>query len=186
MANHVEYIGFVSNAVKMRRAIWNVACFLFFRPFITSIFSKWRVMVLRFFGADVSYDAHVYSSVKIWAPWNLKMEKGACLGPDVVCYNQAMVTLKRESIVSQYGYICTAGHEKDKRNTSDTGLIVAPVTIGEGAWIGTRAFIGMGVEVGEYAIVGATASVFKDVEAWTIVGGNPAKFIKEREIDEKI
>ena len=44
----------------------------------------------------------------------------------------------------------------------------------------------MGVEIGEYAIVGATASVFKDVEPYTIVGGNPAKVIKKRIIgDEK-
>ena len=40
----------------------------------------------------------------------------------------------------------------------------------------------MGVEIGEEAIVGATASVFKDVEPWTIVGGNPAKIIKKREL----
>ena len=38
----------------------------------------------------------------------------------------------------------------------------------------------MGVTIGEYAIVGATASVYKDVEAYTIVGGNPAKMIKKR------
>lgn len=40
--------------------------------------------------------------------------------------------------------------------------------------------VGMGVTIGQGAIVGATASVYKDVEAWTIVGGNPAKFIKNR------
>ena len=40
----------------------------------------------------------------------------------------------------------------------------------------------MGVEIGENAVVGATASVYKNVEPWTVVGGNPAKVIKKREL----
>ncbi len=40
--------------------------------------------------------------------------------------------------------------------------------------------IGMGVEIGEGAVVGATASVYKSVEPWTVVGGNPAKVVKKR------
>lgn len=113
------------------------------------------------------------------------MEKGSCLGPHVICYNQTMMSLGENAIVSQYAYLCTAGHEIDKSNNANYGLIVAPITIDKDAWIGTRAYINMGVEIGEGAIVGATASVFKDVEPWTIVGGNPAKIIKERRIEDK-
>ena len=51
-----------------------------------------------------------------------------------------------------------------------------------GAWIGSRAYVGMGVEIGEGAVVGATASVYKDVEPWSVVGGNPATIIKKRKI----
>lgn len=179
--NNIEHIGHVALSVKMRRAVWNVVCVLLFRPFPTVVFWRWRWMLLRLFGAKVHSRAHVYSSARIWAPWNLTMEPGACLGPDTICYNQAMVTLEENACLSQYAYLCTAGHETDKLNTADAGLIVAPITLKKDSWVGTRAFIGMGVEVGEGAIVGATASVFKDVEAWTIVGGNPAKVIKKRE-----
>ena len=48
------------------------------------------------------------------------------------------------------------------------------------AWVAAGAFVGMGVKVGQGAVVGARAAVFKDVEAWTVVGGNPAKEIKKR------
>lgn len=185
MKDKVINIGSVSLGTKMRRAVWNVTCALFFRPFPTLLFWWWRWMLLRLFGAKVSFYAHVYSSVKIWAPWNLKMEKGSCLGPHVICYNQAIVTLEKHAIVSQYAYLCTAGHEIDMPNTASSGLIVAPITIDKNAWIGTRAFINMGVEIGEGAIVGATASVFKDVEPWMVVGGNPAKIIKERRIEDE-
>lgn len=182
MSNKVTDIGSVSFSVKLRRAIWNVVYAVLFRPFPTQLFWWWRWLLLRLFGARVNFHAYIYSSVNIWAPWNLKMEQGCCLGPHVICYNQAMVNLEKNAVVSQYAYLCTAGHRTEERLTAGSGLIIAPITIGESSWVGTRAFIGMGVEIGDYAIVGATASVYKDVEPYTIVGGNPAKFIKKREI----
>lgn len=178
--NDTIHLEKVSMKTKIMRAFWNIACCIFFRPFPTKIFWPWRRMLLRCFGAKVDSHSHVYSSARIWAPWNLNMAAGSCLGPAVICYNQAMVTLGQNAIVSQYAYICTAGHETSQDNNADTGLIVAPVTLRSGSWIGTRAFIAMGVEIGENAIVGATASVYKDVEANTIVGGNPAKIIRRR------
>lgn len=42
--------------------------------------------------------------------------------------------------------------------------------------------MGMGVTISNGAVVGARSAVFKDVEPWTVVGGNPAKFIKKREL----
>ena len=54
------------------------------------------------------------------------------------------------------------------------------ITIDDYAWIAAKAFVAPGVHIGTYAVVGATASVYKEVEPWTVVGGNPAKFIKKR------
>lgn len=55
-----------------------------------------------------------------------------------------------------------------------------PPTIRKGAWLGRNVVIMPGVEVGEGAIVGAGAVVTKDVDAFTVVGGVPAKLIKKR------
>lgn len=177
--------GHVARSVKIRRAVWNVAAAILFRPFITPVFGKWRIALLKMFGAKVEWGSYVYASVKIWAPWRLKMGHGACLGPDVVCYNQDWVVMENDAIVSQYGYLCTAGHDVQMMNTADKSLITAPIVLKSKSWIGSRAFVGMGVEVGEGAIVGATASVYKSVESWTVVGGNPAKVIKKRVIKDK-
>jgi len=59
----------------------------------------------------------------------------------------------------------------------------SPIKICQNAWIGMDVTILKGVTVGRGAIVGAKSVVTKDVDPWTIVGGNPAKFIKRIETD---
>jgi len=177
-----KYPGRLSFKNKLIRAIWNIVWMLLFRPFGTKLFNPWRLFLLRIFGADLKHNSGIYASVKIWAPWNLKMGKNAWIGPNVICYNQSMIELEENVTVSQYSYLCSAGHDTSKINSHDDSLIVAPILIKKNAWIGARAFISMGVSIGEGAIVGATSSVFKDVEPWTVVGGNPAQFIKKRVI----
>ena len=61
-------------------------------------------------------------------------------------------------------------------------LTYAPISIGSNAWIAGRAIVMPGRKVGDGAVVAAGAVVVGDVEPWTIVGGNPAKFIKKREL----
>lgn len=60
-----------------------------------------------------------------------------------------------------------------------------PIEISTGVWIGARAIILKGVTIGEGSIVGAGSVVTKDVPAWTIVAGNPAKIIREIPEDER-
>lgn len=58
--------------------------------------------------------------------------------------------------------------------------------IGNDVWIGQNVTIMPGVKVGDGAIIAANSVVVKDIEPYTIYGGNPAKFIKKRFNDEKI
>ena len=173
-----QTIGHVTLGNKLRRAIWNVVRFGLFRPFGTKVFRPWRIFLLKLFGANVAWSAEVYASSKVWAPWLLTLGNQSCIGPHAIVYNQARVTLDDDACLSQYAYVCTAGHESCTTNNARTGLVVAPVTIGQGAWVGTRAYVNMGVSVGEGAVVAACACVVKDVLPRTIVGGNPAVVIK--------
>lgn len=138
-------------------------------------------MLLRLFGAKIDKDALVYSSCKIYAPWNLIVGR-ACIGPYTRLYNKDNIIIGDDSVISQGAYLCTASHDTSSLMLP---LKTAPIYIGNNVWIAADVFINMGVEIGEYAIVGATASVFKDVEPYTIVGGNPAKVIKKRQVEKE-
>lgn len=76
--------------------------------------------------------------------------------------------------------ILTLGHDPQSPDFSDKG---GDVHIGDRVWIGYRALILPGLTIGEGAVVGAGAVVTKNVEPYTIVGGNPARVIKQRTQD---
>jgi acetyltransferase-like isoleucine patch superfamily enzyme len=73
--------------------------------------------------------------------------------------------------------ILTLGHDPQSATFADKG---GDVVIGDRVWIGYRALILPGITIGEGAVVGAGSVVTKDIEPYTIVGGNPARVIKQR------
>lgn len=167
---------------QLARMLWTIVWMLFARPLPRSLGKGWKRFLLQSFGAKMHKTAHVYSSVRIYMPWNLEMHAHSCLAPEVDCYNVAKITIGAHSTVSQKTYLCAASHDISK---AQHPLIYKPIVIADQAWIGAEAFIGMGITIGEGAVVGARAAVFKDVAAWTIVGGNPAKYIKDRIISHE-
>lgn len=168
----------ITPANKARRALWQAAYLLLFR-WTPRPLHGWRCFVLRLFGSKIGARTRVYQSAKIWAPWNLTIHDGACLGDDVDCYNVAHVTLERDAVVSQYSFLCTASHDYED---DEHPLIVAPIHIGEKAWITADVFVAPGVTVGDGAVVSARSSVFDDIEPWVVARGNPAKPVKPRVI----
>jgi acetyltransferase-like isoleucine patch superfamily enzyme len=83
----------------------------------------------------------------------------------------------RNVSVSPECYIVTVDHRVD---SPDFEIFHGPVTIGDYAWLGARAMVLPGVEMGEGAVAGAGSVVTKSVAAYTVVAGVPAKPIGER------
>ena len=106
----------------------------------------------------------------------------SCLSNDVDCYSVDEVVLGEFATVSQQAMLCTATHDY---NAPEFRLVTKPIMVGARAWIGARAFVGPGTNVGEGAVVGAASAVFRDVAPWTVVGGNPARLLKERVVADQ-
>ena len=164
---------------KLGRLTWIIVSLFLFKPFIIRQLNPWRIFILRRFGANIHPKATVYASVKIWAPWNLTMDAYSCLGPRVNCYNTGHIYIGQSTIISHGVFLCPGSHDIED---SKFRMIPSDMYIEDQVWIATEAFIGPKVRIGQGAVVGARACVFHDVEPWAVVGGNPAKFIKKREI----
>src|SRR5690606_1062643 len=69
---------------------------------------------------------------------------------------------------------------KANMRISEQPCTSSPVVIGDDCWIGTGAVILPGISIGAGAVVGANAVVTADVEPTSIVAGNPARVIRQR------
>jgi acetyltransferase-like isoleucine patch superfamily enzyme len=100
--------------------------------------------------------------------------KNVFINHSLTCMSAGGITIDDGVMIGPNVRIVTDNHDFGNRMV----LRCKPVHIGRNAWIGAGAIILPGITVGENAVVAAGAVVTKNVEPNTIVGGNPAKFIK--------
>jgi len=167
-----------SLGLRLKMLLWSTVQLLLFRPTPKPLY-RWRVWLLRLFGCQVQGRPFVSSSAIIKMPWNLVLEDRACLGAHSEVFNLARVTLRARCTVAQQVYLCTGSHDF---NQPELPLVVGTITIGADAFLGARAFVMPGVEVGTGAVVAACAVVTQNVPPWCIVAGNPARPIGHRQI----
>jgi len=139
--------------------------------------NPWRLVILRTFGCRIEGRPYVAASARIRVPWQLTLEDRACLGDRAEVYNLGDCVLRSRCTVAQQSYLCGGSHDLSKRALP---LVVAPIEIGEDAFLGARSFIMPGVVVGQGGVVGAGAVVTRDVPPWTVVAGNPSVRVGDR------
>lgn len=96
------------------------------------------------------------------------------------CGAAESVIIGKDVMIAGNVYITDHDHEfdnPDKLPIESDKLIIKPVYIDDGAWLGEGCKILKGVTIGRRAVVGANAVVTKDVPPLTVVGGVPAKII---------
>ena len=133
--------------------------------------SPWKVTALRIFGAKVGRGVVIRSRVHITFPWRLEIGDHVWIGDEVSILSLARVSVGSHSCLSQRAFLCTGSHDFS-RETFD--LVVGPIALEEGCWVGAGSFVGPGVHFGKASRCLAGAVVVKDVAAGTTVRGVPA------------
>jgi putative colanic acid biosynthesis acetyltransferase WcaF len=158
-----------------RRVLWMAV-----RPLLRCVprfFYEARNRILRGFGAQIGESVRIYPDVDIFFPWNLEIGDEVTVGPKVQLYSLGKIIIGDGTMISYGAHLCAGTHDYTKVNLP---LLKPEVHLGQGIWVCTEAFIGPGVSVGDFSIVGARAVVLKSFPEFSILGGNPARKIKDR------
>lgn len=165
-------------ASGLKAILWYVTNVLFFKnpiPF-PYIFKK---RILQIFGCKIGKNLVIKPNVSIKYPWLLEIKDNVWIGEHVWIDNLAQVTIASNVCISQGAMLLGGNHDYSK-NTFD--LIVGPIILEEGVWIGAKALIGPGVSCKSHSILAVGAIATKDLEAFSIYQGNPAVKVREREV----
>lgn len=125
----------------------------------------------------------VHPSVKVMAPFNADFGKNIHFGKNVYVnagckfQDHGGIFIGDNALIGHNCVMATLDH--DLRPSHRANTIPAPINIGRNVWIAANVTILNGVTIGDNAIVAAGAVVTEDVAPNTIVGGVPAKFIKQ-------
>lgn len=114
-------------------------------------------------------------------PWRVSIGAYSSIGEGAWVYAKDTITIGCNVCVGNDAKLLTGTHDIASKHFD---FVSKPIVIEDNAWIATGAIILPGVTIGEGAVVAAGSVVTKDVAPWIVVGGNPAKFIKKREIKD--
>jgi maltose O-acetyltransferase len=115
-------------------------------------------------GWEIEIGDHSSLGINARLPYDLKVGKDVMMGPDVVMIGENHQSTKRDVPMRLQGY-----------------KTFPPIRIEDDVWIGARVIVLPGVTIGKGAIIGAGAVVTKDVPAYAICVGNPARVIRFRD-----
>ncbi|MDT8325244.1 MAG: acyltransferase [Bacteroidota bacterium] len=98
------------------------------------------------------------------------------------CTVSGSVRIGSDTLIGGYVTIIDGNHVigDTARPIAAQGGVQKPIEIGNDVWIGSNAVILQGVRIGDHAVVAANATVTRDVPAWSVVGGTPARVLRDR------
>ncbi|EJU14589.1 CysE/LacA/LpxA/NodL family acetyltransferase [Sphingomonas sp. LH128] len=139
--------------------------------------NRWRLFVLRRFGAKIHGRPFIHQRARIHIPWHLTMYDGSALGDRANAYSLGEIEIAQGATIAQEAYLCTGTHDL---LSPAMNLMVGKITVGRNAFVGARAFILPGVTIGSDAVVGACSVISRSVESGHVVVGSPGRIIGRR------
>ena len=128
----------------------------------------------------------IWISDDVGANPKLTLEENVYIGPNTYLGSYQPISIGKDSLIGAYSYIISSNHRFDDIHTPVRlqGYTGASIKIGQDVWIGCRVIILPGVTIGNGAVIAAGAVVNKDVPAYEVWGGIPARKLRERGVNK--
>ncbi len=169
---------FDRGASRSRELLWLFVSLVLFRLCPLSL-SRLKCAILRAFGAKIGTGITIKPQVKITFPWKLAIGDHVWLGEECWLLNLDQIVIGNHVCISQRAFLCTGNHDYGK---STFDLIIKPIVLHDGCWIGASAWVGQGVTAGVESILTAGSVATKNLEPSGIYRGNPAMLTKKRNV----
>lgn len=167
-----------TGAGPLKRGCWYLVNIFFFQSYFLP-FSSLKVALLRFFGARIAEGVVIKPNVNIKYAWNLQVGAHTWIGEKAWIDNLVPVSIGAHACLSQGSMLLTGNHNYKKVSFD---LIVAPIVLEDGVWIGARSLVCPGVTCFSHAVLAAQSVATTNLDAYTIYSGNPATMVRRREI----
>lgn len=142
-------------------------------------FNGLKIFLLRLFGAKIGKGVVIKPGVNIKYPWKLKIGNYTWIGERVWIDNLGEVSIGNNCCISQ-GAMLLCGNHNYSKATFD--LIVKPIVLEDGAWMGARSLAGPGTVMGTHSILTVLSVATGHLPPYSICKGNPATVVRERNI----
>ena len=141
-------------------------------------FHSVRKFFYRLAGVKIGRGSIIHMWCNFFDPHKISVGEDTIVGEHAFLDGRAPLKIGNHVDIASQVLIYNSQHDID---SDDFHAVCAPVEIGDYVFVGPRVIIQPGVKIGEGAVVAAGAVVNKDVAPYTVVGGVPAQFIRERE-----
>lgn len=166
---------FKIGASPIKQFLWYFTDVFFFRSKLIP-FSTVLVFILRLFGSKIGKEVRIKPGIHIKYPWKLEIGDYSWLA-DCYLENLDWIKIGANCCISQQATLITGNHNY-KNITFD--LMVKPIILEDGVWIGASAKVGPGVVLASHAVLTLGSVATSNLDAYSIYQGNPAVQIRKR------
>ena len=181
MNNNVELKTFTNSnfdkgACTLKIILWFIVNAIFVRA-SWNPFMGMKIFLLKVFGAKIGTGLVIKNDVNIKYPWKLTIGENVWLGENCWIDNLDCVFIGNNVCISQGALLLTGNHDY---TLSSFDYLNSPIHIMDGAWIGAKAVVCPGVNIGSHAILTVGSVATKEMNEYGIYQGNPAVLIRTR------
>jgi putative colanic acid biosynthesis acetyltransferase WcaF len=169
-------IGLDRGVSMPKEMIWYLIKSLFFLSSIPYP-SKFKVFLLRLFGAKIGIGITIKPRVNIHFPWKLIVGDYVWIGEEVFILNFELLTIGNHVCISQRAFLCGGNHDYKKETMLYRN---GPIILEDGSWVGANVFVAPNVVIRADCIITAGSVVTKTADENGIYRGNPAQKINTR------